>query len=159
MFYGFYNDFVTLPVLGQTSNFGSLGSSVKELFNYKIILAFADIIVFFVLLKKMKNFAPTERVARPMRSLYFVSTVAIFFANLGLAEAERPELLTRSFDALCLLKLRIICTPSIRSWLTSKIKFTKAFADGSKLQETENYVKQHKVNQIQICSVLQKGKT
>ncbi|MBL1992444.1 hypothetical protein ELE59_29870, partial [Klebsiella pneumoniae] len=94
MFYGFYNDFVTLPVLGQTSNFGSLGSSVKELFNYKIILAFADIIVFFILLKKMKNFAPTERVARPMRSLYFVSTIAIFFANLGLAEAERPELLT-----------------------------------------------------------------
>lgn len=26
MFYGFYNDFVTLPVLGQTSNFGQLGS-------------------------------------------------------------------------------------------------------------------------------------
>ncbi len=114
MFYGFYNDFVTLPVLGQTSNFGSLGSSVKELFNYKIILAFADIIVFFILLKKMKNFAPTERVARPMRSLYFVSTIAIFFANLGLAEAERPELLTRSFDRVMLVKnLGFICTPSI----------------------------------------------
>ncbi|GAA3319346.1 hypothetical protein GCM10020331_025860 [Ectobacillus funiculus] len=35
MFYGFFNDFVTLPVLMQTSNFGSLGSSIKELFNYK----------------------------------------------------------------------------------------------------------------------------
>ena len=55
MFYGFYNDFVTLPVLGQTSNFGSLGSSVKELFNYKIILAFADILVFFILLKRRKT--------------------------------------------------------------------------------------------------------
>lgn len=142
MFYGFYNDFVTLPVLGQTSNFGSLGSSVKELFNYKIILAFADIIIFFVLLKKMKNFAPTERVARPMRSLYFVSTVAIFFANLGLAEAERPELLTRSFDRVMLVKnLGLYVHQVYDLGLQAKSSSQKAFADGSKLQETENYVK------------------
>ena len=31
LFYGFFNDFVTLPVLFQTSNMGDLGSSVKEL--------------------------------------------------------------------------------------------------------------------------------
>ncbi|HFK1684968.1 LTA synthase family protein [Bacillus sp. SRB1LM] len=142
MFYGFYNDFVTLPVLGQTSNFGSLGSSVKELFNYKIILAFADIIVFFILLKKMKNFAPTERVARPMRSLYFVSTIAIFFANLGLAEAERPELLTRSFDRVMLVKnLGLYVHQVYDLGLQAKSSSQKAFADGSKLQETENYVK------------------
>ncbi|MCW9132846.1 LTA synthase family protein [Bacillus paramycoides] len=142
MFYGFYNDFVTLPVLGQTSNFGSLGSSVKELFNFKIILAFADIIVFFILLKKKKNFAPTERVARPMRSLYFVSTVAIFFANLGLAETERPELLTRSFDRVMLVKnLGLYVHQVYDLGLQAKSSSQKAFADGSKLQETENYVK------------------
>ena len=52
MFYDFYSDFVTLPVLGQTSNFGQLGGSIIEILNYKIILAFADIIFFFILLKK-----------------------------------------------------------------------------------------------------------
>lgn len=142
MFYGFYNDFVTLPVLGQTSNFGQLGSSVKELLNYKIIVAFADIILFFVLLKKKKDFAKTERVSRPMRSLYFVSTVAIFFANLGLAETERPELLTRSFDRVMLVKNLGLYTHQLYDLgLQAKSSSQKAFADGSKLQETENYVK------------------
>ncbi|PEB55902.1 hypothetical protein CON65_24240 [Bacillus pseudomycoides] len=142
MFYGFYNDFVTLPVLFQTSNFGQLGSSVKELLNYKIIVAFADIILFFVLLKKKKDFAKTERVSRPMRSLYFVSTIAIFFANLGLAETERPELLTRSFDRVMLVKNLGLYTHQVYDLgLQAKSSSQKAFADGSKLQETENYVK------------------
>ena len=142
MFYGFYNDFVTLPVLGQTSNFGSLGSSVKELFNYKIVVAFADIIFFTVLLKKKKDYAKTERVSRPMRSLYFISTIAIFFANLGLAEAERPELLTRSFDRVMLVKnLGLYVHQVYDLGLQAKSSSQKAFADGSKLQEAENYVK------------------
>ncbi|MFD0770720.1 LTA synthase family protein [Bacillus sp. CGMCC 1.60114] len=142
MFYGFYNDFVTLPVLGQTSNFGSLGSSVKELLNYKIVVAFADIIFFAILLKKKKEYAKTERISRPMRSLYFVSTIAIFFANLGLAEAERPELLTRSFDRVMLVKnLGIYAHQVYDLGLQAKSSSQKAFADGSKLQEAENYVK------------------
>ncbi|PHA01312.1 hypothetical protein COE51_04855 [Bacillus pseudomycoides] len=142
MFYGFYNDFVTLPVLGQTSNFSGLGSSVKELLDFKTVIAFADIIVFAVLLKKKKDYAKTERVSRPMRSLYFVSTIAIFFANLGLAEAERPELLTRSFDRVMLVKnLGIYVHQAYDLGLQAKSSSQKAFADGSKLQETENYVK------------------
>ncbi|WP_440602906.1 LTA synthase family protein [Bacillus sp. GB_SG_008] len=142
MFYGFYNDFVTLPVLGQTSNFGSLGSSVKSLLNYKIVVAFADIIFFAVLLKKKKDYAKTERVSRPMRSLYFVSTIAIFFANLGLAEAERPELLTRSFDRVMLVKnLGLYVHQVYDLGLQAKSSSQKAFADGSKLQEAETYVK------------------
>ena len=52
MFYDFYSDFVTLPVLGQTSNFSKLGGSIIEILNYKIILAFVDIVFFFILLKR-----------------------------------------------------------------------------------------------------------
>lgn len=142
MFYGFFNDFVTLPVLGQTSNFGSLGSSTKELLNFKVILAFADIIFFAILLKKKKDFAKTERVSRPMRMLYFVSTVAVFCVNLGLAEAERPQLLTRSFDRVYLVKnLGVYFHQVYDIGLQAKSKSQKAFADSSKLQETENYVK------------------
>ncbi len=33
-FYRFYNDFITLPVLFQTSNFGDLGTSVAEIINW-----------------------------------------------------------------------------------------------------------------------------
>ncbi|PFU48686.1 hypothetical protein COK86_00315 [Bacillus cereus] len=142
MFYDFYNDFVTLPVLGQTSNFGQLGGSIIEILNYKIILAFVDIIFFFILLKKKVLVFKTERVTHPARLLYFLLTIGVFFANLHLAEKERPELLTRSFDRVMLVKNLGLYTHQIYD-LTLQVKAgsQKALADSSKLQETENYVK------------------
>lgn len=142
MFYDFYSDFVTLPVLGQTSNFGQLGSSIIEILNYKIILAFVDIIFFFILLKKKALVFQTGRVTHPARFVYFLLTVGVFFANLHLAEKERPELLTRSFDRVMLVKNLGLYTHQVYD-LTLQVKAgsQKALADSSKLQETENYVK------------------
>lgn len=142
MFYDFYSDFVTLPVLGQTSNFGQLGGSIIEILNYKIILAFVDIIFFFILLKKKALVFQTGRVTHPARFVYFLLTVAVFFANLHLAEKERPELLTRSFDRVMLVKNLGLYTHQVYD-LTLQVKAgsQKALADSSKLQETENYVK------------------
>ncbi|MFJ8412601.1 LTA synthase family protein [Bacillus paramycoides] len=142
MFYDFYSDFVTLPVLGQTSNFTQLGGSIKEIFNYKIILAFVDIIFFFILLKKKSIVFKTGRVTYSARLLYFLLTIAVFFANLHLAEKERPELLTRSFDRVMLVKNLGLYTHQVYD-LTLQVKAgsQKALADSSKLQETENYVK------------------
>ncbi|WP_346817891.1 LTA synthase family protein [Bacillus paramobilis] len=142
MFYDFYSDFVTLPVLGQTSNFGQLGGSIIEILNYKIILAFVDIIFFFILLKKKSIVFQTGRVTHPARFVYFLLTIGVFFANLHLAEKERPELLTRSFDRVMLVKNLGLYTHQIYD-LTLQVKAgsQKALADSSKLQETENYVK------------------
>jgi phosphoglycerol transferase MdoB-like AlkP superfamily enzyme len=146
-FYGFFNDFVTLPVLTQTSNFGSLGSSVKELMSLKVLAVFADILFLLYLAIKNKQFAQTNPVSRPIKSLYFLVTVAVFFANLGLAETERPELLTRSFDRVMLVKnLGLYVHQVYDIGLQAKAESQKALADGSKLQETENYVK---ANQVQ----------
>ncbi|WP_242304480.1 LTA synthase family protein [Bacillus cereus group sp. BfR-BA-01350] len=142
MFYDFYSDFVTLPVLGQTSNFGQLGGSIIEILNYKIILAFVDIIFFFILLKKKALVFQTGRVTHPACFVYFLLTVGVFFANLHLAEKERPELLTRSFDRVMLVKNLGLYTHQVYD-LTLQVKAgsQKALADSSKLQETENYVK------------------
>ncbi|HDR4427843.1 LTA synthase family protein [Bacillus thuringiensis] len=142
MFYDFYSDFVTLPVLGQTSNFGQLGGSILEILNYKIILAFVDIIFFFILLKKKALVFQTGRVTHPARFVYFLLTVGVFFANLHLAEKERPELLTRSFDRVMLVKNLGLYTHQVYD-LTLQVKAgsQKALAGSSKLQETENYVK------------------
>ncbi|QWG59868.1 LTA synthase family protein [Bacillus mycoides] len=142
MFYDFYSDFVTLPVLGQTSNFTQLGGSIKEILNYKIILAFVDIIFFFILLKKKSIVFKTGRVTHSARLLYFLLTIGVFFTNLQLAEKERPELLTRSFDRVMLVKNLGLYTHQVYD-LTLQVKAgsQKALADSSKLQETENYVK------------------
>lgn len=77
---------------------------MKELFNYKIIFVFVDIIVFFVLLKKMKNFVFIECVVCLMCFLYFVLIVVIFFVNLGFVEVECLELLICLFDCVMFVK-------------------------------------------------------
>lgn len=80
----------------------------------------------------------TERVAHSTRLLYFVLTIAVFSANLHLAEKERPELLTRSFDRVMLVKNLGLYTHQIYDLtLQAKAGSQKALADSSKLQETE----------------------
>ncbi|MGG0276470.1 LTA synthase family protein [Bacillus rhizoplanae] len=142
MFYGFYNDFVTLPVLMQTSNMDGLGSSIKALLDIKFLLMFADVIFLFYLAKKKPKFAKTERISGSMKSLYFLMSIAIFMVNLGLAEKERPELLTRSFDRVMLVKNLGIYFHQVYDFgLQVKTSSQKVFADGSKIQEAENYMK------------------
>ena len=90
MFYDFYSDFVTLPVLGQTSNFGQLGGSIIEILNYKIILAFVDIVFFFILLKKKSLVFKTERVTHSTRLLYFLLTIGVFFCESTSCRKRAP---------------------------------------------------------------------
>ncbi|PGS56567.1 LTA synthase family protein [Bacillus sp. AFS041924] len=141
LFYGFFNDFVTLPVLFQTSNMGDLGSSVKELASLKIIFMFMDIVILYFISKKFPKFSHTGRIPSFMKSTYYLITIAIAVLNLGLAEMERPELLTRSFDREMLVKnLGLYVYQGYDLSLQTKTSTQKAFADSSKLTEIENYV-------------------
>src|SRR5690625_1343672 len=49
VFYRFNSDFITLPVLTQTSNFGSLGSSIVSLVTWTDIIYALDVIVLIAL--------------------------------------------------------------------------------------------------------------
>ncbi|MGG0239783.1 LTA synthase family protein [Bacillus rhizoplanae] len=159
MFYGFYNDFVTLPVLMQTENMNGLGSSIKALLDIKFLLMFADVIFLFYLAKKKPTFAKTERISGSMKSLYFLISIAIFMANLGLAEKERPQLLTRSFDRVMIVKnLGIYFHQLYDFGLQVKTSSQKVFADGSKIQEAENYMKTTEVKPDPNMYGMAKGK-
>ena len=97
-FYRFYNDFITLPVLFQTSNFGDLGSSAGAIVNFTDLFFFFDVLLLIVVSKFLKKQTQTSLVRKDVRRAYFVMSAAVLFLNLGLSEIERPQLLTRSFD-------------------------------------------------------------
>ena len=84
----------------------------------------------------------TERVTHSTRLLYFLLTIGVFFANLHLAEKERPELLTKIIRPSHACQNLGLYTHQVYD-LTLQVKAgsQKALADSSKLQETENYVK------------------
>ena len=55
VYYRFFSDFITLPTLSQTQNFGDLGGSVLSLLKPYDILFFVDVFVMFYLLFSKKS--------------------------------------------------------------------------------------------------------
>ncbi|GGG17956.1 lipoteichoic acid synthase-like YqgS [Lysinibacillus alkalisoli] len=143
VFYRFFNDFVTLPVLFQTNNFGDLGNSALEMIYFTDLLFFSDVILLIIALKlapKVKEKVTAINVE--FRRAYFVLAVAMLFLNLGLAETERPQLLTRSFDRELLVKnIGTYNYHLYDIYIQSKSSAQRALADGSELVEVNNYIR------------------
>ncbi|WP_342511354.1 LTA synthase family protein [Sporosarcina sp. FSL K6-1522] len=141
VFYRFFNDFITLPVLFQTSNFGDLSSSVTANLHLTDIFFFTDVLIVFLAIKFIPERERTAQRSKIARKLYFVVTATIMMVNLGLAETERPQLLTRSFDRELLVKNIGTYNYHIYDlFIQSKSHAQRALADGSELVEVGNYI-------------------
>ncbi|MGG0716503.1 LTA synthase family protein [Robertmurraya massiliosenegalensis] len=142
VFYRFFNDFLTLPVLMQTSNMSDLGSSAGELIHFLDLAYFADFFILLLVLKFKPTFVVNRSYGKVGKRVFFLVAIAISFANLGLAETERPQLLTRTFDREMLVKN--IGTYNYHLYdlfLQSKSSAQRALADGSELVDIENYIR------------------
>ncbi|TWT26148.1 LTA synthase family protein [Planomicrobium sp. CPCC 101110] len=141
-FYRFFSDFITLPVLFQTDNFGDLGSSAAESVFLTDILFFADVIILLFAIKILKVNTGTVQLVSVQPKVYFIMSAAVLFFNLGLSEAERPQLLTRSFDREMLVKnIGMYNYHLYDLYVQSKSQAQRALADGSELVEVNNYIR------------------
>ncbi|KIU11662.1 LTA synthase family protein [Bacillus subtilis] len=141
VFYRFYNDFLTIPVLFQTSNMGDLGSSIGTLLEPTDLLLAVDIAVLIWLHIRQKAFQSDIPSTKNERAAYFLFVASVYFFNLGLSEAERPQLLTRSFDRGMLVKnISLFNFHIYDGVLQSKQSAQRALADSNSLTEIENYV-------------------
>ncbi|WP_081415783.1 LTA synthase family protein [Peribacillus kribbensis] len=143
-YYRFFNDFITLPVLTQTkNNAGDLGNSIGALIHWTDIFYFLDtiILIALLLLKKVKPITEQKLKARTIMGV-FASAVIIFLVNLGLAESDRPELLTRTFDRNYLVKYLGTYNYTIYDMIQStKSSAQRALADSDQITEVENSIK------------------
>lgn len=158
VFYRFFNDFLTLPLLFQTNNFRDLDSSVAAEMHITDIVYFLDwLILAFIIFKKPK-FIQYQPFTKLDRRVYFLITAAIIFFNLGLAETQRPQLLTRTFDRELLVKNIGPYNYTLYDiYLQSKTSAQRALADGSELAEIENYLRANQVKPSELFGVA-KGK-
>lgn len=141
VFYRFFNDFITLPVLFQTSNFGDLSSSVTANLNLTDIFFFTDVLIIYLAIRFIPEREQKEQPNKIARKLYFVMTAAVMMVNLSLAEIQRPQLLTRSFDRELLVKNIGTYNYHIYDlFIQSKSHAQRALADGSELVEVGNYI-------------------
>ncbi|GAE30069.1 LTA synthase family protein [Halalkalibacter hemicellulosilyticus] len=141
LYYRFFNDFLTLPVLVQTSNISDVQGSIAELIRWWDALFFVDILVLvFVLMKRRQEYSfARSRVALALT----VVAVGVFVVNLSLAQAERPQLLTRSFDRELLVKnIGVINYHAYDAYIQSHSKAQRAFADSSEINEIIYYTRE-----------------
>ena len=141
VYYRFFSDFITFPTLTQTNNFGDLGGSILALLHLYDPLYFLDTIILIVLVAtKFANPKPI-RVAKHKLSLVFVAGILLFSVNLGLAESDRPELLTRTFDRNYIVKYLGAYNYTIYDGIQSaKASTERALADGDNMTEVRNYL-------------------
>ncbi|MBM7605927.1 phosphoglycerol transferase MdoB-like AlkP superfamily enzyme [Metabacillus crassostreae] len=144
IFYGFYNDFLTIPLLFQSSNMGDLDSSVQELVDPIYFLLFIDILLLLGIALKHK-FQQIDVVTSKERKAYFLLVLAVFVIHLGLSEISRPQLLTRSFDREVLVKnIGIFNFHIYDAVVQSSTSAQRVLADSDELVEIQNYIKANK---------------
>ncbi len=142
VFYRFNSDFITLPVLTQTSNFGSLGGSIASLVTWTDLLYLVDIVILIMLYNWSKKDWSVERVKVRKPLLILATGVLVFAFNLSLAEADRPQLLKRTFDRNYIVKYLGIYNFSIYDTIQNLQTSTqRVLADSNDITEIENYTK------------------
>lgn len=140
VYYRFNTDFITLPVLTQTSNFASLGGSISSLVTWTDLFYLVDIVILFYLFFKHKEIRAEEK-RNFKRPLILMGIGALFFTiNLGLAEIDRPELLKRTFDRNYIVKyLGAYNFTIIDAVQNVKSSTQRVLADSSDVTEVQNY--------------------
>ncbi|MDQ0207843.1 LTA synthase family protein [Alkalicoccobacillus murimartini] len=138
LYYRFFTDFLTLPVLFQTSNLNDLGSSIVGLTHAADLLLLVDLI-FLTVLIATKRVPAVHRLKREPIILVSLAVV-MFLANLSIAQAERPQLLSRSFDRELLVKnIGILNYHVYDGYIQSQSRAQRVFADSSDIVEVKNY--------------------
>jgi lipoteichoic acid synthase len=141
VFYGFFNDFVTLPVLFQTNNMADLGTSIRELMTYKTFLMFGDVIILWALVRKFPAYFSSTALTRTEKSAFYLGVTAIFLINITVAEIHKPSLFTRSFDREMVVKnLGLYNYHLYDIALQSTSSAQRVFASSNKFIEIENYI-------------------
>lgn len=142
VYYRFFADFITLPTLTQTKNVGDLGQSVFALLRPYDILYFVDIALLLVLVFAKKVQVDNEKQSRFKTATVFLVALGILFANLGLAEIDRPQLLTRTFDRNYIVKYLGMYNYTIYdAYQSSKASAQRALADSSEIVDVQNFTR------------------
>ncbi|MGE7982265.1 LTA synthase family protein [Solibacillus sp. NPDC093137] len=140
VYYRFFSDFITLPTISQTQNFGDLGGSVLTLLKPTDLLFFVDIFVLiYIRFSKKINFQ-SGKVGFKMPAAVIAAAIVLSIVNLQLAEADRPDLLSRGFDRSYIVKYLGMYNYTIYdSVKTFEASSERASADSSDIAEIINF--------------------
>ncbi|HGF7885827.1 TPA: LTA synthase family protein [Enterococcus faecium] len=148
IFYREFTDFITVKsVLGFSKVSQGLSGSSFSLMKPHDVIYWLDIAVFIgllVWLKVKKIPIKSQPVGKPMAIAVTCLSGLIFSGNLALSEANRPQLLQRTFDRSYIVKYLGIYAytiyDGIKTGMTSSVR---AHASSNGIDEVLDYTKKH----------------
>lgn len=144
VYYRFFNDFITIPVLMQYKNFAQLGGSAKSLMSFTDLLFWVDVVALMVWARMKKGTLTLSVKKRTMGALFATALLAISL-NLNMANDERSELLTRTFDRAMFVKLMGVYNFHLYdSIMTANTQSHRVFAESDELTEVRSYLSSQK---------------
>ncbi|MFC4324224.1 LTA synthase family protein [Litchfieldia salsa] len=147
LYYRFFNDFITLPTLTQTQNFGDVSGSLTTLLKPFDVLFFADIILLLGLLIFSFNRLEVKKTSPKKIIAVVIFALSVSGINLAIAEDDRPQLLTRGFDRNYIVKYLGMYNYTIYDAVqSSKASAQRALADSDDMTEVINYTRSNHAN-------------
>src|SRR5699024_181721 len=123
----------------QTDNFGSLGGSIVSLVEWHDLFYAFDVILLIALFIWIKPNWSSTRVQLRKPLLVIMAGVIAFAVNLGMAEADRPQLLKRTFDRNYIVKYLGAYNFAVYDAIQSvKSSTQRVLADSSDITIVEN---------------------
>ncbi|ELK47764.1 LTA synthase family protein [Bacillus sp. SB49] len=160
LFYREYNDFLTIPMLGQAANLAGLGGSITDIMSATDIFLFLDVFVaafllFFLRKNRLQSFMPKRKEGLILAMI----AVPLFVVNLGWAQTERTELLQRAFDRNMLVKyLGVLNFHAYDLVLQGQTEAKRSFADSNELAPVLNYLNEKKTEPSEEMKGIAEGK-
>ncbi|UXR72009.1 MULTISPECIES: polyglycerol-phosphate lipoteichoic acid synthase LtaS [unclassified Staphylococcus] len=143
VYFRFFSDFITFSTLNQVSNVDSMGGAVSASFQWYDFVYFIDTFVYLFVLMFKQKWLSKQVFHKKFVPVVMGTAIALFFLNLAFAEADRPELLTRTFDHKYLVKYLGPYNFTVYDGVkTIENNQQKALASEDDLTEVLNYSKQ-----------------
>ncbi|WP_280769175.1 LTA synthase family protein [Salipaludibacillus daqingensis] len=143
VYYREFTDFITIPLLFMGNNIADLSNSIHTLIKPYDIIYFIDILVVGTLIIKWHKTGKFPEKKHRFSELrpYYVVIIILTMINIGLANIERPQLLTRTFDRELLVKnLGIYNFHAYDVYLHTMSRAPRVFANEGGLEEVNEYI-------------------
>ncbi|MEC3608157.1 LTA synthase family protein [Bacillus glycinifermentans] len=143
LFYRFFDDFLTFANLKQAGNLGNMSDGVFAIMSPHDFIYIIDLVILIALCVKRPELKASQLKKR-WGALIVLAGVLLFYINLQIAEKDRPELLTRTFDRNYIVKYLGPYNYTIYDGVQAAQNATqKAYASSDDLTSVINYTNSH----------------
>lgn len=144
LFYKFYDDIMTLPILLQMDNTGGLGSSVMNLIDFKVLFLVMNLPIFMVANRRIKD---STKVTPHFYKKYFISMIGAYLLTFGLSYLSGLPMFNVPYNREVMIKTLGIYQYGLYDiYLSLTTPIDYALAENNEFIEVSNYVKSNQIN-------------